>query len=926
MDPDIEWKVLETEHFKIVYDSRHYLLAQKYALFAEQAFATLVPIFKEHPRKTTLVLNDETDSANGYSSSVPYPLIMLYPVLPGSLDSIGDYGNWGLELITHEYTHTLNIEPSNGVFKGLRYIFGSTMRPNMLLPRWYLEGLAVQLETQYSSFGRLRSANYLAIARAMVEQKTLRKEDISRINESTIPDWPGGARPYLLGALVWNELVQEKGPEIIYTLNDRYSRRIPFTIDGALVDVAQMDYRALLDKTYAHTENNADKQIAQITAAGLTASEPLKQKSKFSHSPVISPDGKKLLYIATDHRSDALVQMYERAGSESFIADDPKTLTKGDGIQRASWFPDSQAFVFDKVDEFDRYFEYSDLYIYDFNSKKKVRRFTKGLRAREAVVSPDGQQIFFVQNTGQTARLSSVDRNGENLVVHHEPPLQGRVARPEFLNSKEIIFTEKLDDGTELLQVLDLETKVKRKVLQQFAPVHYPRPTSQGLLFISDKSGVANVMLANKGLTTAVPVTNLTTRAMTAEYDDNAKEYLYSRLYSEGPLLVRTTLEESKKAPAKLPQVASLVDYQWPQHTPPAVDATFEQKNYSPWPYLIPRYWMPWFYLSSTGNFFSASTSASDPLGKHAYSVSAFYDTYPNKPGFYASYLNQTTDIMFALDGADEYDRLTSSLIRHNTAVVATAASFIPSFSSNWQMGLGWRYDQTHLANSSPQVRNGPQVFLAYKDYSQRGLEISPETGGAFKAAYTKFLEDLGNIDYDRIDLSARYYHSKWLPERHVLAPSIRATIEPGLNSILLGPASSANGQLESTLNARHLMRGYDPSVFIGRNMLSASLEYRFPIANVYRGAGTTPLFIKRWHGAAFTDAITLDGVFLDQEAVLYRRTRIGGRMFMGAGGELRADTTLGYHLPVTFTLGLYYGFDQLAGNRSAIPFFGIQM
>lgn len=925
VDPDIKWRVLETNHFKIVHDSRHYPLAQKYALFAEQSYSTLVPVFKEAPRKTTLVLNDSTDNANGYSTNVPYPLIMLYPVLPGSLDTISDYGNWGLELVTHEYVHTLNVEPSNGIFKPLRYIFGATMRPNMLLPRWYLEGLAVHLETQYSSFGRLRSANYLAIARAMVEQGTLRKEDIARINESTIPDWPGGARPYLLGALVWNELIKLTNTETIYTLNQKYSRRIPFTIDGALQDVAGMDYSTLLAKTYSTAETNSNKQIQAVKAAGETSHEKFKQEGHFSHSPVISPDSKRLVYVGNNHRNEEVVRFAERSANESFGNIESKTLASGDSIQKLSWFPDSQSFVFDKVDEFDRYYEFSDLYRYEFNNKKS-KRVTKGLRAREPVVSPDGERIYFVQNVVATARLASVDRNGQDLQIHHEPPLQGRVARPEFINSKEIVFTEKLDDGKEHLVLLNLETKVTKKLFTELSPVHFPRMTTQGLTFVSDKSGVANVMLANRTLTSARPLTNITTRAMTAEYDSQTEEFLYSHLYAEGPQLVRLSLADSKKAPAQLPQVGSLVDYQWQQHTPPNIDVQFKEKDFSVWPYLIPRYWMPWFYLSSTSNFFSATTSAGDPLGKHAYSLSAYYDSYPGKPGFFGSYINQTTDLIFSLDALDEYDRLSATTLRHSTAAVASAASYLPGLSSSWTGGLGWRYDQTQYANRRPRVRNGPQIFFSYKDYSQKGIEISPESGGALKVAYTKFLEGVGNIAYDRIDVNGRYYHSKWLPKRHVLAPSLRATIEPGLKDILLGTSSISNGQIESTLNARHVMRGYDPSVFIGRNMISSSLEYRFPIANTYRGAGTTPLFFKRFHGAVMADAITMDGVYLDNVQESYEPTRIGGRMFMSTGVEVRADSTIGYHLPVMFSLGLYYAFDDRAGNRSPIPFLGFQM
>ena len=203
-DPSTKWMTLKTAHFDLIYDSAQYKQALRFAEYAETAFTDLVPIFKEYPKKTVIWLNNTTDISNGMATAFPYPAITILPVTPTSAQSVGEYGHWGQELLTHEYTHILQFEPQHGLMGMLRWIFGSIVVPNGVLPRWWLEGMAVETESQLSNGGRLRSIQQQAVLRALASDHRLEAEDISRINEVVIPDWMGGGRPYLYGSLMWN--------------------------------------------------------------------------------------------------------------------------------------------------------------------------------------------------------------------------------------------------------------------------------------------------------------------------------------------------------------------------------------------------------------------------------------------------------------------------------------------------------------------------------------------------------------------------------------------------------------------------------------------------------------------------------------------------------------------------------------------------
>ncbi len=930
-DPRATWETIETPHFIIHFDSRHYFLATSYARFAEQAYSSTTEILKEAPEKTVVVIDDSTDLANGSATGLPYSMIQAFPVLPTPLDSISDYGNWGLELMTHEYTHILTFEPAHGFARPLRYIFGNILRPNMVLPRWYLEGLAVHVESRFSSHGRLRSRNAMAIPRAMAEGGRLNTEDISRLNEISIPDGVGGLRPYLLGGLLMNEISRTGGEKIINELNVDYSRRMPFFINGPVENRLGLNYAGLLKQTYKNVTERAQAQIGRVNASGEFESEEIDQDGFFNHTPVISPDGRYLVYIERTLSQDDQLQLLERPKGDlpgSFTEGTRKVAATGLMVNRISWLRDSSGFVYDKVDTFDRYYQYIDLYRVELlaNGKTKTRQITKGLRAREPVVSPEGKQIVFVQITPGGTRLAQVDLEGANFKMLYEPKeLQTRIARPEFLGVDKIIFMEKSHEGVDKLKVLMLAEGGTQEILKDYQPVSFPRVTEKGVVFVSGVTGIDNLYLADPSFRSVRAISNVTTRAMAGDIDARTGELYFSQLSDDGPRIHVAKKAEWSEKTHNPPDIEPLVNYDWPQYEPaPPAEFDAQKKPYSAWPYMVPTYWMPFIYIIPGGTFFSASTSALDPLGFHAYMAEASYDTLSKEPSVGARYVHSQTKIIYTLHAADTQTYVYSgNFVRHDTSLGLTGSFFLPKLKDSWKGALGWSHLQTEL-NANVESRSGPRAVVTYSDVSQRGMQISPEKGGSAQIAHTRYVPEMGNIDYEVTEFLGSIFFSKWLPERHALAFYLNASVAPRLRNYLLGQTTSAADYGNLLLANDFVMRGYPNGGFIGRNIVNANLEYRFPLVYRYQGFGTAPGFIQRVHTAFFVDAVTLDGRSYDIENEVYRPTKLG-RYYMGYGLELRMDLTVLYHIPLRATIGLYNGVDSRAG-LGLTPFLGISL
>src|SRR5947209_8484061 len=88
-DPNLLWHSIETKHFRISYYSGEEEIARKVAMLAEDIHARLVPaVGWASTERTEIALSDNTDSANGSATALPYNAIRLYVTAPDDLSPL----------------------------------------------------------------------------------------------------------------------------------------------------------------------------------------------------------------------------------------------------------------------------------------------------------------------------------------------------------------------------------------------------------------------------------------------------------------------------------------------------------------------------------------------------------------------------------------------------------------------------------------------------------------------------------------------------------------------------------------------------------------------------------------------------------------------------------------------------------------------
>jgi len=973
--PSIEWKKLETEHFELIYDAHQQPLAHSYAERLEKIYQDLSRIWPKLPSKTITILNDRTDFTNGYATSIPYPHMMIFPALPSPTESVSEFDDWARELLVHEYTHVLSFEQRRGMVLFLSHIFGNIMTPNLLMSRYSLEGVAVEAETRFSRAGRLRSQYQDALIRAFVSDGQWQKFQLSDINESSIPEWPYGARPYLFGSLLWSEIVAQNGKTIIGNFHADMGGKFPYTSNGSLSDLSNKELEDYFISMQKDVEKRVQAQLTQLRTLSFSTSVSLvesgnNQTTKASHflesfAPSVSPDGLKLAFLARNDDLKRSAQIWVRPSTaepfsihhalkklegvedENTPDADPKIprnatghdTPSGSSIQRLSWFPNSEAFVYDQIGELNPFEEYGELWIHDLKDKKS-KRISNGLRGREPDVSPDGQRIAFALVQGGQTHLALFDLKTKKTEVLFAAQMQERVSFPTWMDENRIAFSlrSKGEDRLMLWQ----RGQATQQLLNDYPQVRFAQKIQNHLQFTSTKNGVQNLYRSDLNFQNIQALTHSPTSVFHSSYDPHQKEFLFSQMTSSGMLIHRLKESEIPPAGVPLPVIKGLFADRYPAlgtEAPagPGTDGPREtsdsapagptvgistmpaSEDYAAWEYLRPRYWIPFVYWDDVSTKFTVLTAAQDPLAKHSYSLSGAYDTTIKKWSGAAVYENKT---LYPEIQTSYYDLLSPLAVSGESQRAQGGG-----ISARWPFFFGkseWSFStavvgtqRTWLTAQSKQW--GPSFSINYSNTSQTAVQISPEAGGTFNLGWTPYQKGGDLQSFNLVSAGATRFFSKWLPKRHALMTRLQAQYIDKEVSTANFESSTSSASIQGAPSG-YLMRGYVSGAFLGKSLLNMNLEYRLPLVNLYQGTSRA-LFFRRVVGAFVADGILFRGFVYDTKNS--RPTLVGHNAkkgFWNFGLEARLEMNLGYHFPMNFVAGAYFPTDT--EYTAAVPRF----
>src|SRR5438552_5383991 len=389
LDPRFVWETLDTPHFEVHYHQGTYRYAQRVARAAELSYQRLVPLLDHVPDgRTHIVVQDDTDFANGSASPILYNLIHAYAPPPDARSTLADFDDNVYELISHEYTHILHLDTVLGLPQAVNDVFGKLWITNGGQPIWFIEGMATFAESEVSAAGRVRASDEEMVVRAEVLEGKLPRIDTL----SNLPlERPRGFGQYTVGSRFLSFIGNEYGLGAPRDLSQEFgSRAVPFALNFSAERVLGRTYLQLYDEFAAHELDRALRMQAQVRADGETPIEPLTRLGEWVRTPRWSPDGTTLYY--TNAGPDRLPEIRALrpgpcCGPAQAMSDPVRpgdrhlaTLWSDGGDATLAVAPDGKV-VYSREEVYQEFEIVQDLYSVDPASGDE-RRLTRGLRAR----------------------------------------------------------------------------------------------------------------------------------------------------------------------------------------------------------------------------------------------------------------------------------------------------------------------------------------------------------------------------------------------------------------------------------------------------------------------------------------------------------------------------------------------------------------
>ena len=213
-----EMDVVETHDLRLLYQDpfQTYLVPHTIRNF-ENSMAFQEKLYGWKPsEKVNIILTDFSDYNNAGASASPFDGVSVY-IAPASrtLETMPSSERMFM-LMNHELTHVANMDMANSTDLKWRHFFGGKPRqvdehpesilynylatPRLSVPRWYLEGAAVFMETWMSGgIGRAQGGYDEMVFRAMVRDDAHFYSNLGIVSEGVSVDFQTGANAYLYG-------------------------------------------------------------------------------------------------------------------------------------------------------------------------------------------------------------------------------------------------------------------------------------------------------------------------------------------------------------------------------------------------------------------------------------------------------------------------------------------------------------------------------------------------------------------------------------------------------------------------------------------------------------------------------------------------------------------------------------------------------
>jgi WD40-like Beta Propeller Repeat len=903
--PHLEWRTLESACCDIHFPIELEAVARRLAPIADSAVAANVTFLQSSPsERIQVVIHDVTDSPNGFANAVPYNFIDLRAVPPESDAELGATDDYLRQLVTHELLHVVHLDTIHGIPRIVNLVIGKTWPPNIIQPRFLVEGLATFSETRHTHGGRLRATLFMGQLRIAAQHGDLWSLD-DLANSSRRP--PGGGAAYLYGGAFIQWLSARHGEHIWAAIAHDYGGSvIPYAVQRSIEaqtgESLELSYAAFLEELRAEARAFEARVRAR---GGPTAARRLTRVGGNVRVAAFTDDARALVGLDPPNQPPGLYALDVTAGAAPRLTPVLRTEDVVD-VEVAG-----RTVLFTQTEITDGWRSFHDLWRLEPDGTPS--RVTRGARIVDVAWIPGTREVLAEQRTGADDALVRVDFDTGTIhdVTRHKDGTREYTPTVSRDGRAAVVSRHALGGARDLVWI-DLATKAERRLTQDDAEDLDPVFSIDGarVLFASDREGtfaIYAIDIATLEVRRIVDTLGIALRP-TPTPDGRALVFVDSHLDGQDLYAAPFDWDSAPRAAHAGPPPTPRDDLR---------PSTAEASRYNALWTLRPRTWLPVLEQGQLGGVAAGGAfSSEDIAGLYGTALSATWDFSLNRPRLSAGVRLQDlfVPLSFGLewrtDVSDTLRTVDAQPVREQRTVLrGSATASIPILrkrrnSHTLSFGAQRELHVVETEFNSPPDARAP-TYPVDRSITAGVLEWG---SSSFEGGRDSVSLDRGLATYLRL----RHANPLWGSAHEITEVSLDARVYepvPGLPQHTLAVFASGGAAfgdpfvrarfgiggfqerdlvrdlLDGTRAGHGVLRGYPRNVLTGDAYALGTLEYRLPLLEIERGPGTLPLFFDRLALVPFADlGIAFDG-------------SPNPSQFKGAlGAELRAFVTLGYY------------------------------
>lgn len=519
----IDWKTIESDFFYVHYQEGAERSALVVSRIAEEIHPPISELYEYVPdQKVSIILRDREDYANGAAYFFDNKIEIWVPSLDTPLRGTN---NWLRNVITHEYTHIVQIRTAikgkkNRPALYLQWLsYEDVRRPDVLygfpngiatypfaslnMPAWLAEGTAQYMRDgiHYENWDAHRD---MILRTRAVEGKILPLAFMGSFDAKTSLE---RETVYNHGYALTRYLARRYGEDSLRALTKGLAKKGVYSVEKAMKNVFGIDGVDLHAQWKSEMESH---YVSQRDIFKPDTYKSLEEEGFFNFYPTFKKDGT-ILYLSNRGRDFSWTKL---VSSDSVVIKDftqnsahvhlPGTdfscaLHENELPDRVgdafTLSPDEKFLAFGRttINKAGEY--YKDLYIYSFETGKS-ERMTKSARFDQPSWHPKDSVIVGVQNDAGTQNLVLYHMASDSMEVISNFEYGEQIFRPIWSVGGDSLFFSKSRQGNRDLYVMTVNNReisplfVSEKVDYRHG---FPSPDGKYLFFSADSGGIYNI-------------------------------------------------------------------------------------------------------------------------------------------------------------------------------------------------------------------------------------------------------------------------------------------------------------------------------------------------------------------------------------------------------------------------------------------------